>query len=178
MPGGTLSLPGGKQRSTASCPAVAPPACRDHVLPCCVGPILQTDTCTAAGAPAGARDPDRCCYMSGVKDQKPTLFERVDLNVKTHQRLTPGRDPLWHLVLKRTTYDLQSGKILSCHHWRNERGPNSLPSKEDLRILDQALPHGGHGQDIRTVFRLRRPLTADEIDKFGRHGSPSSMQCG
>ena len=154
----------GKLRSTASCPVSSTAAEQDHQLPCCVGPALQTDSIAAAGAPSSARPPDKAYYLSGIDKQKPTAWERIDLNVTTHQRLTPGREGLWYLVAKRVTYDLQSGKLLTCHRWSGERPTGASPSADDEKTLDLPLPHCGQGMDVRTVFLLRRPLTADEID--------------
>ena len=131
----------GKLRSTASCPESIDAADRDHVLPCCVGPALQTDSAIAAGAPVEARKPEKCYYLSGIEKQKPTAWERIDLNVKTHQRLTPGRSGLWYLVAKRVTYDLQSGRVISCHRWPGDRAEGAAPTAEEEKTLDLSLIH-------------------------------------
>ena len=72
---------------------------------CCVGPPVDAPAATVDGV-VGAAEP----Y---VKREKHHLPERIVPGATNHVGLVEGREHFWPLVVGRTTYDLQSGAVIS-----------------------------------------------------------------
>ena len=99
------------------------------------------------------------CYAVPAEISGRDILERVVYGARVHHTLLLGRQGLWPRVVTRTTYDLETGRVITRDHVQGMTND----------VLYRALPEAP--RDIRVSFRFDKEFPLSNLDIF-QHNVP------